>query len=111
MSSTITTEVLVLGAGPAGIAAATAAAEHGRRVVVLDDNRKPGGQIWREGSTAKVGSTRVRNSKKRRALDRLYRSTALLLPGRTVFNASADGLVEATCENAADRAVERIHFE
>ena len=29
------TEVLVIGAGPAGIAAATAAAENGRRVIVL----------------------------------------------------------------------------
>ena len=42
-----TTEVLVIGAGPAGIAAATAAAEHGRKVIVLDDNGTPGGQIWR----------------------------------------------------------------
>lgn len=45
-------EVLVVGAGPAGLAAACAAAEHGRRVAVIDDNPAPGGQIWRGATTA-----------------------------------------------------------
>ena len=40
-------DVAVVGAGPGGIAAATIAAEAGRRVCLLDDNRSPGGQIWR----------------------------------------------------------------
>ena len=40
-------EIVVVGAGPAGIAAATAAAESRRSVVILDDNPSPGGQIWR----------------------------------------------------------------
>ncbi len=40
-------DVLVVGAGPAGIAAACAAAAAGCRVGVLDDNPTPGGQIWR----------------------------------------------------------------
>jgi D-hydroxyproline dehydrogenase subunit alpha len=40
-------DVLVVGSGPAGIAAATAAAESGRRVCLVDDNLAPGGQIWR----------------------------------------------------------------
>lgn len=40
-------DVLVVGAGPAGIAAAVSAAAHGCRVVVVDDNAAPGGQIWR----------------------------------------------------------------
>jgi len=42
-------DVLVVGAGPAGIAAACEAAEVGRSVVVLDDNPDVGGQIWRGG--------------------------------------------------------------
>ena len=101
MTMTISTEVLVLGAGPAGIAAATAAAEHGRKVIILDDNRKPGGQIWRESSTTQ---TPPRDSKKQRALDRLHRSGAKLLAGRTVFSASTSGLVEALQETAARTA-------
>jgi len=39
--------ILIAGAGPAGIAAACAAAESACPVVVLDDNPAPGGQIWR----------------------------------------------------------------
>lgn len=42
-------EVLIVGAGPAGMAAALAAAESGRQVRVIDDNPHPGGQIWRDG--------------------------------------------------------------
>ncbi|MHB8487012.1 MAG: FAD/NAD(P)-dependent oxidoreductase [Candidatus Acidiferrales bacterium] len=40
-------DVLVVGAGPAGIAAACCAAEAGVRVGVVDNNLHPGGQIWR----------------------------------------------------------------
>lgn len=40
-------DAIVVGAGPAGIAAACCAAEAGRRVVLLDDNPAPGGQLWR----------------------------------------------------------------
>jgi D-hydroxyproline dehydrogenase subunit alpha len=40
-------DVLVVGAGPAGLAAAFRAAESGLRVAVIDDNPAAGGQIWR----------------------------------------------------------------
>ena len=40
-------DVLVVGAGPAGLAAARRAHESGARVGMLDDNPAPGGQIWR----------------------------------------------------------------
>ncbi len=39
--------ILVIGAGPAGIAAARSAARYVRGVAVIDDNPTPGGQIWR----------------------------------------------------------------
>lgn len=41
------TEVCVVGGGPAGIAAATVAAEHGKRTSIIDDGPAYGGQIWR----------------------------------------------------------------
>jgi NADPH-dependent 2,4-dienoyl-CoA reductase/sulfur reductase-like enzyme len=40
-------EIVVVGAGPAGLAAASTAAESGKRVAVLDDTPWLGGQIWR----------------------------------------------------------------
>jgi NADP-dependent aldehyde dehydrogenase len=40
-------DLAVVGAGPAGLAAATTAAEAGLSVVVIDSNLQPGGQYWR----------------------------------------------------------------
>lgn len=39
--------VLVVGAGPAGLAAAAAAATSGANVMLLDGQARPGGQVWR----------------------------------------------------------------
>jgi NADPH-dependent 2,4-dienoyl-CoA reductase/sulfur reductase-like enzyme len=62
-------DVLIVGAGPAGIAAACAASEGGCRVGVIDDNPAAGGQIWRGdvparwldrlGSVALLGGARA----------------------------------------------------
>ncbi len=41
------TRVAIVGAGPAGIAAAVCAAEGGQQVTLIDDNAREGGQIWR----------------------------------------------------------------
>ena len=41
--------VLIIGAGPAGLAAAEAASASGHAVLVVDENHAPGGQIWRGG--------------------------------------------------------------
>ena len=45
-------DLLIIGGGPAGMAAALAAANSGVRIVLLDDNPTPGGQIWRAGPQA-----------------------------------------------------------
>jgi len=55
-------DVLVVGAGPAGLAAAAEAGERGRRVLVVDDNRAAGGQIWR-GKTGRAGELEQRCSR------------------------------------------------
>ncbi len=59
---THTCEVLIIGAGPAGIAAAYRAAQSGKSVCVVDDNptpASPGGQIWR-GDQARPSSPEAR---------------------------------------------------
>jgi thioredoxin reductase/bacterioferritin-associated ferredoxin len=44
------TEVAVVGAGPAGIAAALAASRAGAQVTVVDEYPRPGGQIYRQSA-------------------------------------------------------------
>ncbi|MDR3702839.1 MAG: FAD/NAD(P)-binding oxidoreductase [Candidatus Sulfopaludibacter sp.] len=48
-------DVVVVGAGPAGLAAACRAAESGARVALVDDNPVAGGQIWRAGGGRPAG--------------------------------------------------------
>ncbi len=40
-------DLLIVGAGPAGMSAAIVAKRHGLRVLVVDEQPSPGGQIWR----------------------------------------------------------------
>lgn len=41
-------EILVIGAGPAGLSAAIEAAKYGAEVLVVDENDKPGGQLFKQ---------------------------------------------------------------
>ena len=49
-----TTELAIVGAGPAGLSAAAEAARHGVSVVLLDDNPRPGGQYFRQGPATRA---------------------------------------------------------
>ncbi|WP_206956467.1 FAD-dependent oxidoreductase [Trinickia acidisoli] len=44
-----TFDLVIVGAGPAGLAAARAATASGLAVALVDDNPRAGGQIWRQG--------------------------------------------------------------
>ena len=75
-------ETLIIGAGPAGVAAACAAAESGRRVVVVDENPAPGGQIWRQGKAPAPSASA------RPWIDRLRSSGAESLGGTAIVDAN-----------------------
>ncbi|KWA74704.1 FAD/NAD(P)-binding oxidoreductase [Burkholderia ubonensis] len=45
----LSVDVAIVGAGPAGLSAAQAAARSGASVAIVDDNPRAGGQIWRQG--------------------------------------------------------------
>jgi NADPH-dependent 2,4-dienoyl-CoA reductase/sulfur reductase-like enzyme len=99
-------EVLVVGAGPAGISAATAAAQCGKRVFVLDDNATPGGQIWRGGLSAAP-----QPSAKLRAISAFQASGATLLPARRVVDATQPKTLQTLVENADGARTESFTFE
>lgn len=42
-------DIVIVGAGPAGLSAAIAAAGSGQSILILDNNPQAGGQIWRSG--------------------------------------------------------------
>jgi NADPH-dependent 2,4-dienoyl-CoA reductase/sulfur reductase-like enzyme len=75
-------DVLIIGAGPAGMAAALAAAPSGARIVIIDDNPAPGGQIWRDGPGAHLPpqALRMRESLARCANVRLLCGTRVVSP-------------------------------
>jgi NADPH-dependent 2,4-dienoyl-CoA reductase/sulfur reductase-like enzyme len=51
---TIQGDVVIVGAGPAGLVAAQTVLAGGLRPVIIDDNPNPGGQIWRHDITTGV---------------------------------------------------------
>ena len=77
-------DVVVVGAGPAGIAAAVRATESGARVVVVDESPTTGGQIWRHAPRHPPPAAA------RGWLARLERSGARVLAGTSVVDATVD---------------------
>jgi D-hydroxyproline dehydrogenase subunit alpha len=73
-------EVVIIGGGPAGIAAAASASESGRSVALIDDNPSAGGQIWR-GEGAEHSS-----SEPAMWLRRLRHSPVQVISGARVFH-------------------------
>ncbi|HEU5351410.1 MAG TPA: FAD/NAD(P)-binding oxidoreductase [Terracidiphilus sp.] len=80
-------DTLVIGAGPAGIAAAATAAECGARVGLVDDNPAAGGQIWRSGAHRPPAA--------RQWLKRLEASRVVRLQGWRVFDSPQHGVLTA----------------
>jgi NADPH-dependent 2,4-dienoyl-CoA reductase/sulfur reductase-like enzyme len=80
----VAAKVVVVGSGPAGIAAATRAAEAGADVVVLDEGSGPGGQIWRHRRLEQAGEGA------RRWIERFCKSGARLIHGAQVVLALPD---------------------
>ncbi|HSJ64445.1 MAG TPA: FAD/NAD(P)-binding oxidoreductase [Gemmatimonadaceae bacterium] len=84
MSERRTPGVVVVGGGPAGIAAAALAAESGASVRLIDENLTLGGQIWRRD----VGRGRTRMAE--RWMARLARSGARVERAMSVVDATRD---------------------
>lgn len=82
-------DLLVVGAGPAGLAAAYHAAKNGLRVTLVDDNPAAGGQIWR-GEQQKPASPNSRTwFEKVRSVDLQF------IEGARVFQQPRPGMLLA----------------
>jgi len=111
-------ELLIVGAGPAGLSAAVRAHELGMRVLLADDQPAPGGQIWR---AIERRATKHFDAEDRKGLElvRRFRSLAIdyspstevwqIEPGFQVFLRSSGTLskVQANAVLLACGAMER----
>lgn len=102
------TQVLVVGAGPAGMAAAATAATHGRQVLLLDDNLTPGGQIWREATTAQHPEP---DDVRRKTLLALRVSGARIFSGWRVFDAPRRGSLRAIHDSGPESHTIDVSYE
>lgn len=86
-------DVAVVGAGPAGLAAATLAARAGLSTVLLDENPSPGGQIYRAITRSPLPKGAVLGAEYwsgARLADEMLTSGAAYVPGATVWSLSRD---------------------
>lgn len=78
-------DALIVGAGPAGLAASYRAANAGLRVAVVDDNPNAGGQIWRGGDK------QAPSREAREWFERIRRSKIEFIYGARIFQQTQPG--------------------
>jgi NADPH-dependent 2,4-dienoyl-CoA reductase/sulfur reductase-like enzyme len=91
-------DVLVIGGGPAGMAAAVRAAECGVRVGIVDDNPALGGQIWRGSRESLSEDAHANEAARWRA--KVHSAGVAILCGMKVFHQPEPGVLLA--ESADD---------
>lgn len=97
MPDPIEASVVVVGAGPAGLAAACCLGEAGEDVLVVDEAPRAGGQIWRHRQPDDLPSGA------RQWLDRLAATRVRSLPATSVVGVTSGGDLLA---ESAERAME-----
>lgn len=98
--SGFTHDVIVIGGGPAGMSAAMTAAEYGCKVALLDEQPRPGGQIYRNVTRAQAALREVLGPDYQRGAslaECLQRSTVECHFETTVWDVGQDLAVTAQC--------------
>jgi len=85
MSASLSTDIVVIGAGPAGLAAATAAARSGASVTLLDGFPRPGGQYYMQPVVNDSALPQAVRGKE--AIDAALGAGVRLMAGHEVFAA------------------------
>ena len=109
-------DLIVIGAGPAGMAAAATGAECGLSTLLIDEQAEPGGQIYR--SIESIGERRPDDAALfgddyahgAHLARELRRSAALYLPSASVFEVTPEAeevAVAVTVDGAAERLAAR----
>lgn len=80
-------DVCVVGAGPAGLAAASVAARGGATVALIDSAPRPGGQFWRHRAAGLAADADLHHDVE--LFTRLHPGRAHYLPGHQVWTVSA----------------------
>ncbi|MBF8285218.1 MAG: FAD-dependent oxidoreductase [Anaerolineales bacterium] len=88
-----TVEIAIVGAGPAGVSAAVAAAHAGAKVALVDEGARTGGQFFRQPISSTNGATpellRHHFQRGRKLLDQLSHPNIQLYPETVVWNITA----------------------
>ncbi|MEX2644179.1 MAG: NAD(P)/FAD-dependent oxidoreductase [Acetobacterales bacterium] len=95
-------DLVIVGAGPAGLSAAVAAAGYGLDVLLIDEQQAPGGQIWR--GVERVAAERPGDldlfgadyAAGRELVRRFRASGASYMPGATVWQITPDRRLAVT---------------
>jgi thioredoxin reductase len=106
----ISTDIAIVGAGPAGLSAALVAARAGARVTVVDEYIKPGGQYFRQPQArfSRVDERVLGNSfaAGRKLIAELAAEPNVeLRTGTLVWGAFDEGILEIEHENRCERLV------
>lgn len=101
-------DVIIVGGGPAGMAAAGVLAGHGLLVGVIEQRQKPGGAIYRQpiAGFAPVARSRAASRRFQSLLTNLDRPGVSFLASRVFLGIDADGYV--LCEDRTCNVVERL---
>ena len=83
----------IVGAGPAGLAAASEAVNHGLSVTLMDDNSQPGGQYFRQLPHQFHRDDRVRDRRTERLFRVIDHPRLHYLPDCVVWNAPDPGVL------------------
>ncbi|GAB5431314.1 MAG: NAD(P)/FAD-dependent oxidoreductase [Epibacterium sp.] len=99
-------DLAIIGAGPAGMAAAATAHRAGLSVTLLDEQRRLGGQIYRDIERTTKERAMVLGADYlagRGLVDALHEAGGSYVPNATVWQADPDGGISYSVEGAAKR--------
>jgi thioredoxin reductase/bacterioferritin-associated ferredoxin len=99
-------DVIVIGAGPAGLTASSCLAEMGLKVLTLDEQNRIGGQIYRNIENASEQNLQKMGEDYRRGLQlgkRFKKSSAEYINSATVWNVEPEGRVCYSRDGVSER--------